>query len=801
MRAVWMRARSDLRAGWRAWLGVVLVIGITGGTVMAAAAGARRTDSAYARFARTEHSADERVYDTPNPDSGRADFARVVALPQVTAVGRMRYFATTFDNTTVVASPDLSMHAVGLGLDRVKVTSGRAARPDRFDEVTVDFALAQRDHLKPGAPFPIDFLGPDQRTVVLRLAARVVGVVAVPGEFPPTNTRGYLADPWAYLTPAFYRTYAARIFGLDLVAVKVKPGQQRAFESAVPLDSQGKTVASEAASDQAAAVRHGFHLQALALWWLTALAALSGALVTGQLLARQTYVDASSDDVLRALGLTPSQRWGIGLVRVAGAAAAGTAIAVGTAWTLSPLTPLGTARLAEPHPGLALDATVLGWGSAGLVVLVIAFTAWPAWRATGSPAIGAAGVRPGGGSRPGIVGAAARLGLSPAATFGVGLALQPGEGRSAVPVRSGVLATTISLAALVAAVTFGASLHHLVRTPRLYGVGWDAEVLNNNGPPAVPDAIPIATRNRDVAGIALEDGAPVQVNGHDAGGQVFDVLHGSVDPVVLDGRLPASAEEVALGTRTMRAVRAHLGGTVYVRAWQADGPLRPLRVVGRAVMPPGVKTFGKNPQLGDGVLLNKPGLTALIPPGFNRPRPYTLAVRFASSANKALARSRLAGDLRAKDDNFVVVAPDTPQDVVDFGHVTNLPLLIAALLAMAAAATLAHVLASSVRRRARDLSVLKVIGFVPRQVRATVAWEATTLVVVALVAGVPIGLAVGRSVWGRFADSAGLVPQPVVPLTDLLIVVAGALLFANVAAAIPAWFAGRLSPIQTLKAE
>jgi hypothetical protein len=84
-----MRARSDWRAGWRAWLGLTLVIGVAGGSVMAAAAGARRTDSAYARFARTEQSADERVYDTPNPDSGRADFARVVALPSVTAVGRM----------------------------------------------------------------------------------------------------------------------------------------------------------------------------------------------------------------------------------------------------------------------------------------------------------------------------------------------------------------------------------------------------------------------------------------------------------------------------------------------------------------------------------------------------------------------------------------------------------------------------------------------------------------------------------------------------------------------------------------
>jgi hypothetical protein len=493
---------------------------------------------------------------------------------------------------------------------------------------------------------------------------------------------------------------------------------------------------------------------------------------------------------------------GIAMIRAAGAATTGAAIAVGIAWGLSAAAPLGTARLAEPHPGPAFDATALGWGSVVLVVLILGLTAWPAQRVTRSPATGTAvRVLPGRAGRRGIVGAAARLGLSPAGTFGVGMALQPGEGRSAVPVRSGVLASTISLAALVAAVTFGASLHHLVRTPRLYGVSWDAEVLNNNGPPAMPDAIPIAARNPDVAGVAFEDGAPVQVNGHDAGGQVFDLLSGSVDPVVLDGRLPVSAEEVALGTRTMRVVRAHVGGTVYVRAWKADAPLRPLRVVGRAVMPPGVKTFGKNPELGEGVLLNEAGLTALIPSGFNRPRPYTLAVRFAEAADKQGARGRLSADLRAKDDNFVVVTPDTPQDVVDFGHVTNLPVLIAALLAAVAAATLAHVLVSSVRRRARDLAVLKVVGFVPRQIRATVAWEATALVVMALLVGVPLGLAVGRSVWDRFADGAGLVARPVVPTAAIVIVIGGALLFANLAAAIPAWFAGRVSPINALRAE
>ena len=50
MAAVWIRAMNELRARWRAWLAIALMLGIAAGVVMAAAAGARRTDSAVPRF-------------------------------------------------------------------------------------------------------------------------------------------------------------------------------------------------------------------------------------------------------------------------------------------------------------------------------------------------------------------------------------------------------------------------------------------------------------------------------------------------------------------------------------------------------------------------------------------------------------------------------------------------------------------------------------------------------------------------------------------------------------------------------
>src|SRR5438093_817542 len=48
--AVWLRTWSELRTRWRAALSLALLVGVSGGVVMAASAGARRTHTAYTRF-------------------------------------------------------------------------------------------------------------------------------------------------------------------------------------------------------------------------------------------------------------------------------------------------------------------------------------------------------------------------------------------------------------------------------------------------------------------------------------------------------------------------------------------------------------------------------------------------------------------------------------------------------------------------------------------------------------------------------------------------------------------------------
>src|SRR5207237_7027957 len=151
--------------------------------------------------------------------------------------------------------------------------------------------------------------------------------------------------------------------------------------------------------------------------------------------------------------------------------------------------------------------------------------------------------------------------------------------------------------------------------------------------------------------------------------------------------------------------------------------------------------------------------------------------------------------------HIVVSGPDMSSDVFNFCRVQGLPLVLAGLMAALAAATLAHLLVTSIRRRGRELAIVKTLGFVPRQVRTAVAWQATTLALAAMAIGVPLGVAAGRWAWIVFARGIGIVPAPEVPILVLLLLVPGTVLVANLIAVVPGEVAARLRPGRALRAE
>ena len=172
---------------------------------------------------------------------------------------------------------------------------------------------------------------------------------------------------------------------------------------------------------------------------------------------------------------------------------------------------------------------------------------------------------------------------------------------------------------------------------------------------------------------------------------------------------------------------------------------------------------------------------------------------FKQDADFASAVSAL--EQRVADQAFAVVTRDQATSVRNVARLNDLPPLLAGLVGIVGAAMLGHALVSTIRGRRRDLAVLKTLGFVGRQIRATVAWEATALVVIALGIGIPAGIAAGRWGWRAFAKSLGVIPLPVVSTLLVPIAVIAVLAVSNSIAALPARAAARTSPAVVLRSE
>lgn len=87
------------------------------------------------------------------------------------------------------------------------------------------------------------------------------------------------------------------------------------------------------------------------------------------------------------------------------------------------------------------------------------------------------------------------------------------------------------------------------------------------------------------------------------------------------------------------------------------------------------------------------------------------------------------------------------------------------------------------------------------QVRAITAWQTTLTLLIALAAGLPLGIAAGRWAWRSFAASLGVVPVTVIPLLVLAAGSAALIAAANSLALVPAALPARTPPGTTLHTE
>jgi ABC-type lipoprotein release transport system permease subunit len=366
-----------------------------------------------------------------------------------------------------------------------------------------------------------------------------------------------------------------------------------------------------------------------------------------------------------------------------------------------------------------------------------------------------------------------------------------------VPVRSAIAATAVGIVGLSAALGFSASLGYLLATPRLYGVAWDALVTNEQfGTSTAPAARSIAADPLIAAWSGTYDGAPLTVNGTTVGGVTAGPgPDGSLAAVALAGRPPAGSGDIVLGQRTLTSLGIRVGQIVSVGLAGLSRHV-PFVVTGTAVFP----AISDTTELGTGAELTVAGLRRLPPPGVSAPPYNGLIVKFRPGVplqqgiNSLTARIERLGP-------YAISGPSTPADLVNFGQLQDLPVLLGLALGLLALLTITHLLLTSVRRRRRDLAVLRALGFTGGQVRATVSWMAVTLAAIALAVGIPVGLLCGSQAWRFFAGQLGISDVTRAPVLSFVLLAVAGLALAVAIALVPGISAGRIRPADALRAE
>ena len=292
----------------------------------------------------------------------------------------------------------------------------------------------------------------------------------------------------------------------------------------------------------------------------------------------------------------------------------------------------------------------------------------------------------------------------------------------------------------------------------------------------------------DVGDAGLVHLAKVEIERRAAQAYAITTLKGDPHFSLLAGREPTDDHEVALGPDQFRRL-ASASATASRLARQGAGP-RELVVVGRVLVP----GFDDDPFTA-GVLLTPDALDGVRQSeGSDR---LVLNWRQGVSPTDALRR------LRRDFPNAVSAysRPLPPGEVANLARVDDFPRVLVAFLVVLALATTAHALLTSVRRRRRDLAVLRCVGFVRAQLLSTVAWQSMTLVVIAVALGIPLGIGLGRWTWTIVADQIGVATDALTPDVAFTLVVPAALGAACLLAAGPAWLAARPRPADVLRAE
>lgn len=791
MGGVWFAGRAEARHRWRSILVMGLVIGLAGGVVLASFAGARRTRSAFERL-RTETRAGDLSINI-SPVSPRFA-ARIGNLPGVESWAQVQGLATVIGE--VYAPIGLAVDGrFGRDIDRARLIAGRPARGTR--EIVLSQSGAHILHLGVGDTLKLFTFTPEQTALIRgsstyvnpkpggpRLRFRVVGIDQRTLDLTPTGERTGII----FLQPSVYRAYRGRIgdFG-GFVRVRLKPGAStRDFVRGVRAIA-GRRFLNFDTTTAAEGVNESLGVLAAGLVVFGSIGALGLLAAISVLSARANAASLPDQSVWRGLGMTGPQRVLAtllpGVRGIAGGAVLAVIVAVAASWFM----PIGFGRRVEPAPGFAVDGLVLGIGGIALFVVSGGIALVGAWRVSRRSSWDPSGQRVSVHTSR-VTRAVARTGAPVPAVIGVRMAMERGRGRTAVPVRPALFGAIFGVLGVAAALVVGASLDRLATEPARFGWNFDAAVAGETGSggPCGPRRSAIE-HDPGVAALANLCSTSLVVDGRPVVAVGMRQLRGTIPLSIVRGRAPRNDREIALGELTLDRIGAEIGDRVSVTGTHGKTTAR---VVGTALFP----SVDGSSLLADGAVMVPDELTRIA--ADNDLATNYLLVRWRPGTNAPEARHRLeriSGQPSSR--------PIRPAEVHRLTQLNRLPWILAGFLALLALIAVGHAIVTNTRRRRRDFALLETLGFRSRQIRATVAMQATTLAVIGLVLGIPLGVVVGRFAWAAIAGQIGVATDAALPSLALTVLAPLTILAVLLIAYLPARAVSRIRPAVALRSE
>jgi putative ABC transport system permease protein len=301
----------------------------------------------------------------------------------------------------------------------------------------------------------------------------------------------------------------------------------------------------------------------------------------------------------------------------------------------------------------------------------------------------------------------------------------------------------------------------------------------------------------DAAPATLVQGAqksPVQLNGMSTRPPAMSA------PLVVAGSWLRAGQPNGVVIEASFAAAVHVGIGDSIVLDGVDGTTVRMRVTGIA----DTADQGFYPQWTPGLIWAQPGLLARVEPTRSETTEIVgLRLSDPSASGTAQASQEVFNAYNGPSENSSLERTTTRQQVMnsmasDDRLLGELLALFGVIALVAAPCAIANVTSGRVLMQRRDLAMLKALGFTPGQVVRMLLAEQTALGV----AGTALGLATAQvAASPAFVHPAAGIGVTLAPLpgTWALLIAAGAILTVLIATAIPAWWAGRLSPVAAVQ--